>query len=44
MRENATNPLFAPKTIKLKNITYSDVLEGTNNDVVLSDTIITKED
>ena len=44
LRENATNPLFAPKTIKLKNITYSDVLEGTNNDVVLSDTIITKED
>ena len=44
LRENATNPLFAPKTIKLKGIAYYDILEGTNNDVVLSDTVITKED
>lgn len=44
LRENATNPLFAPKTISLKGITYYDILEGTNNDVVLSDTVITKED
>ncbi|MBQ8719939.1 MAG: hypothetical protein IJY65_02785 [Clostridia bacterium] len=44
LRENATNPLGAPTSIKLKGISYTDILQGTNNDVILTDTVITKED
>ena len=44
LRENETNPLGAPEKISLKNITYADIIDGTNNDVVFSDTVITKED
>jgi hypothetical protein len=44
LRENATNPLGAPEKITLKNVKYTDILQGTNNDVILSDTVITKED
>ena len=44
LRQDAVNPLFAPKTITLKDITYYDILEGTNNDVVFSETVVTKED
>ena len=44
LRENATNPLGAPAKISLKNVNYTDILQGTNNDVILTDTVITKED
>ena len=44
LRENATNPLGAPLTIKLKGVTCTDIIAGTNNDVIFTDTVISKED
>ena len=43
IRENATNPLRAPSSISLKNVRYDDILEGVNNDVLLTDTVVRQE-
>jgi hypothetical protein len=43
IRNDATNPLRAPSSISLKNVKYDDILGGTNNDALLTDTVI-KED
>lgn len=45
LRSDAKNPIVAPEYITIKNMPYSiDYVQGTNNDVILTDTVIKKED
>ncbi|MBQ8719938.1 MAG: hypothetical protein IJY65_02780 [Clostridia bacterium] len=44
LRENSVNPLYAPSSVSLKGVEYDDVLQGTNNDIIFTETVIKEED